>query len=570
MLGFGGTASISLGKALRFAIGAHLKPAWFVEKSWRFRIVGTWRSRTVSRQYRILALHPETLEDALLKNEILINVGPGEIRVASVEEERLCEVHIERRSVDRDQNESDPRSASVLNNIFLGRVQRVLPGMQAAFVDVGLARAGFLGAREAQCLAEMSAMNDGQLPPISACVREGETILVQVVKDPMSDKGARLSANVTLPGRLLVYVPNQAGVGMSRRIEDEAERARLTSIIEKILSDTSIDGGFIVRTAAMGLEEDVLREDAEQLAARWKEIEQTKASLSPPSLVHEDVDPISRVLRDAVNRDTHRVQIDNLLAFKQAQSFRDEHLSDQGVDIVFYQGPGSLFDQYEIESQLEACFDPQVSLPSGGWITIETTEALTAIDVNSGSLTEETGLEATSVRTNIEAADEIGRQLRLRGIGGLIVVDFIHMDLPENNERVVEHLERGLVGDRVPFQVSAMSEFGLVEMTRKRVREPLSKMMTEGCRTCEGSGRLHTAATVANSLLRSVERAAREFPGKPLKAVASSDVIKWIEAREEGVRAALAEKGISQVVFERQVPSPRDRFHVHAMDEVVS
>ncbi len=504
-----------------------------------------------------------------MKNEILINVGLGETRVATLEDGRLCEVLIERRPVDREQDATDPRGSSVLNNIMLGRVQRVLPGMQAAFVDVGLARAGFLGAREAQCLAEMSQMAQGELPPISACVREGETILVQVVKDPMADKGARLSANVTVPGRLLVYVPNQQGVGLSRRIEDENERQRLTAVIEKILADTGIAGGFIVRTAAIGLEESVLREDAEQLAAQWRVIAETKETMTPPAVVHQDVDQISRVLRDVVNRETVRVQIDNLTGYKQANAFRETQLAGQDIEINLFKGPGNLFDQFGIEGQIEACLDPQVSLKSGGWITIETTEALTAIDVNSGSLTEETGLEETSVRTNVEAADEIGRQLRLRGIGGLIVVDFIHMERPENNALVVEHLEAGLVGDRVPFQVSQMSEFGLVEMTRKRVREPLSRMLTEGCRTCSGVGRLQTAATVANDLLRSVERASLENKGKALKAVASSDVIRWIEAREDGIRDALTEKGITRIEFEKQVPSPRDRFHVHVLDEVM-
>lgn len=504
-----------------------------------------------------------------MKNEILINVGLGETRVATVEEGRLCEFRIERRTVDHPSDSRETRGDSLLGNILLGRVQRVLPGMQAAFVDVGLARAGFLGAREAQCLAELSEMNEGQLPPISACVREGETILVQVVKDPMSDKGARLSANITVPGRLLVLVPNQSGVGMSRRIEDEAERSRLTGLVETILAGNETGGGFIVRTAAMGLGEDVLREDARLLFERWKTIEEARRRLKPPAIVHQDIDQISRVLRDHVNRDTCRVQIDDLSSYKQAIKFRDEHVGDQELEIELYSGSGALFDACDIDGQVEACLDPQVSLRSGGWITIETTEALTAIDVNSGSLTEETGLEQTSVRTNVEAADEIGKQLRLRGIGGLIVVDFIHMDLPENNATVVEHLEKSLEGDRVPFQVSSMSQFGLVEMTRKRVREPLARQLTEECRTCTGQGRLQTAATVANNALRGVERAARENPGKPLKVVASSDVIRWIEARETSVRAALADRGITRVEFEKQIPSPRDRFQVHAMDEVM-
>jgi len=500
-----------------------------------------------------------------MANEVLINVGAGETRVAIVEDQHLKEIYIER-CPPGDGRGADSDRDGIVGNIYLGTVRRVLPGMQAAFVDVGLERAGFLGAREAKCLAELADLESGDVPPISACVHEGQQILAQVVKDPIADKGARLSANVTLAGRLLVYVPYQPGVALSRRIEDEAERDRMTALLETIRQDCAREhqevGGFIVRTAAVGMAQDALEGDARALIEEWAKIEASVKGAKPPSIVYRDIDSVERALRDFVDQDTTRMLIDDAQAVEAAKRFCARQIKDIAPAIEHHKGPGPIFDLYGVENALEDALEPTVPLDSGGWITIETTEALTAIDVNSGGLTEETGLEATSVKTNLAAARVIGPQLRLRGIGGLIIVDFIHMDDPENHEKVLAELEAGLSGDRVPFEMSGMSEFGVVEMTRKRVREPLARLMTEDCRVCSGAGRLKTSATVANELLRRLVDEARATPGRELIAVAAPDVVRWIEARRPAIDEQLAKQGVGRVRFERKSPCPRDFYEV--------
>ncbi len=469
-----------------------------------------------------------------MSEEVLINVGLGEIRVAVLEDGTPVEFVMERTTEDELKAKTGRAGHSLLGNIFYGRVQRVLPGMQAAFVDVGLARAGFLGAREARCLCELTGLDEGTLPPISSCVTEGEAILVQAVKDPIGEKGVRLSANVTLPGRLLVLVPNQSGVVLSRRIEDEAERARLTSLVSCIaerfnaLGVTGEPAGYIVRTAAIGMSEDELVEDARRLAADWADVRAAQSAAKPPAILFHDLDPVAKTMRDFVSMDTGRVMIDDAAAYEEAIRYCKRAMPHMAERVTFHNGPGSVFDAFDLDGAIEQALEPRVELPSGGWITIETTEALTAIDVNSGRYTAATGLEETSVRSNLEAAEAIVEQVRLRGTGGLIVIDFIHMNDPANIERVLDTLNKGFEKDRVPTQVSGMSEFGLVEMTRKRVREPLEKLLTEPVYG-DGRPRMKTRGTVANELLRAIMRVAARYPGAPVSARAAPEVIAWLE-----------------------------------------
>ncbi|MDE2462274.1 MAG: Rne/Rng family ribonuclease, partial [Alphaproteobacteria bacterium] len=449
-----------------------------------------------------------------MDKEVLINAGAGEIRVAIVEDGCLQELFLERVIGLEDgllkKRQEGRHGHSLIGNIILGRVQRVLPGMQAAFVDVGLGRAGFLGAREARCLADLPGFDDERAPKISDCVREGEEIVVQVVKDPIGDKGARLSANVTIPGRLLVMVPNQPGIALSRRIEDEAERIRLTALGDTMLAqgaDTLVPGaGYILRSAAIGCELRDLREDAERLAEAWRPVMARRQQVRAPATLFHDLDPIERTMRDEVDGQTRRVLIDDPASFEAARSYCRRTMPEAESRIEFWRGPGMLFDLYDLEDEIERLISPRVVLPSGGWVTIEATEALTAIDVNSGSYTAATGLEETSLTINLEAAEEIGRQLRLRGIGGLIVIDFIHLNEPANIERVLEVLTRSLARDRTPTQISPMSAFGLVEITRKRIRDPLVKLMSECCRPCQGHGRVRTRESVALEVIRRIER----------------------------------------------------------------
>jgi ribonuclease G len=504
-----------------------------------------------------------------MSKEVLINAGAGEIRVAVVEDGRLQELMLER-TIGLDEGAVRGRGErrnghSLVGNIILGRVQRVLPGMQAAFVDVGLERAGFLGAREARCLADLPGFEEERTPKIGDCVREGEEILVQVVKDPIGEKGARLSANVTIPGRLAVLVPNQSGVALSRRIEGE-ERERMLAIGEAMIAeggDRLISGaGYILRTAAIDATPTDLREDAERLAEAWRPVLAKRQSVTAPATLYHDLDPVERTMRDIVRIETARVLIDDPVAVEAAKAYCRRAMPEAEGKIELFAGPGALFDLHDVEDEIDRLTSPRVPLPSGGWITIEATEALTAVDVNSGSFTASTGLEETSVKVNLEAADEIGRQVRLRGIGGLIVVDFIHLDDPENIAGVLSVLEASLSKDHTPTQISPMSEFGLVEITRKRVRDPLARLMSECCRSCSGHGRKRTRDSVALEVMRRVERAASAAPGKSIVVRASPEVVRWLEDHDEEVMTSLARRGAPRVRFEANDGYAREGFDV--------
>jgi ribonuclease G len=504
-----------------------------------------------------------------MRKEVLINAGAGEIRVALVEDGRLQELALERTVGLEDggvRRNGGRGGHSLVGNIILGRVQRVLPGMQAAFVDIGLDRAGFLGAREARCLADLPGFEEDRTPKIGDCVREGEEILVQVVKDPIGEKGARLSANVTIPGRLSVLVPHQPGIALSRRIESEEERARMMSLGQAMIAeggDRLVPGaGYILRTAATEATLTDLKEDAERLAEAWRPVLARRQAATAPATLYHDLDPVERTLRDMVRSDTVRILIDDAPSVEAARAYCRRAMPEAEEKVELFTGPGVLFDTYELEEEIARLTQPRVPLPSGGWITIESTEALTAIDVNSGSFTASTGLEETSVKVNLEAADEIGRQVRLRGIGGLIVVDFIHLSEPENIAKVLEVLSASISKDHTPTQVSPMSEFGLVEITRKRVRDPLFKLVSECCRTCSGHGRKRTRDSVALEVMRHVERTAAAAPGKAIVVRAAPEVVRWIEDHAEEVMCALARRGAARVCFEPHECYAREGFDV--------
>jgi len=530
-----------------------------------------------------------------MKKEILINAGAGEIRTAVIEDGRLQELFIDR-TLGLGEGASRRLAAQgLIGKIVLGRVLRVLPGMQAAFVDIGLDRAGFLGAREARCLADLPGFEwsnglrasavraadplvqirgpaqngpDERAPRIGDCVREGDEVVVQVVKDPIGEKGARLSANVTVPGRLLVLVPNQQGVALSRRIDDAPERARLISLCDQMLAEDrgrlARGAGYIVRSAAIGAELADLREDAERLADIWAPVAEKRTRASAPALLHRDLDPIERIMRDEVDAATTRVIVDDRDAFAAAAAYCQSAMPDAEATLELFDGPGLLFDAFEVEDEIERLLHTRVPLDSGGWITIEGTEALTAIDVNSGSFTEATGLEETSLRVNLEAAGEIGRQLRLRGIGGLIVIDFIHVSEAANVERILDQLAHSLARDRTPTQISPMSEFGLVEITRKRTRDPLARTMTEICRPCRGRGRTRSRESVAMAILRATEREALNAQGRPIHIRAAPEVIYWLDSQGPELHAALARRRVPRVVFEPRSEFTREGFDVWA------
>lgn len=506
---------------------------------------------------------------AATRKELLINVGAAEFRAAIVENGRLHDLVSESLVGTGESSSAQCRSRHVsrIGDIISGRVRKVMPATQAAFVDIGLERAGFLGVREARYLAPSQINHDEPLPAIGDCVREGEEVLVQIVKDPMGDKGARLTAGVTLPGRLLVLVPCRPGVAVSHRIQDERERARLTDLCGAVLADPEnalpSGAGLIVRSAAAGADYAELRADCERLTEVWQGIlDGRRGAKVPPVTLHRDLAPIERTLREELDTQTSRALIDDRETFEAARAYCRRTMPEAEGNLELFSGPGALFDTYGIEDDIAQLFESRIRLPSGGWITIEGTEALTAIDVNSGSFTDAADLEQTAFQVNREAAGEIGRQLRLRGIGGVVVVDFIRMTAPENHQQVLDALSAGLARDRTLSQISAVSGFGLVAITRKRVRDALAKRMTEFCHSCEGRGRIRTRERVALEVLRQIERAAAAAPDKPVLIRAAPDVVSWLTAHEAEIRTRLARRSASRVVFEARKEFQREDFDV--------
>lgn len=481
-----------------------------------------------------------------MAQEIRINVSVGEVRVAVVEKDRLEALSCTRLL-------GAEETGGHVGDIVLGRVVRVVPAVQAAFVEIGRERAGFLGAREARCLAP----DPSAEVSISQLLREGDKVLVQVVKDPIGDKGARLTANVTIPGRLCVFTPLQPGVGISRRIEDEAERIRLAELGETLFA-SEFKGGCILRTAAVGASEEELREDLLRLEEEWGEISAARKSAGIPSTLRRDLGPIERALRDIVHDTTTSILIDDPKAAAEARAYCREAIPEVEERILVYSDSLPLFA--ELEADIDGLVRPRVPLSCGGWLTVEGTEALTAIDVNSGSFTHANAVEDTGLAVNLEAAAEIGRQLRLRGIGGLIVIDFIHMREPEHYERVLAALAQSLSRDGVPVNIGKVTEFGLVEVTRKRVREPLVSLWSQDCTTCSGLGILHRPDAIAMDLIRRVEETARVAPGKPILVTAAPAVVRWLEEQE--ALQALSDRGIGRVAVSADAGFPHERFEV--------
>jgi ribonuclease G len=489
-----------------------------------------------------------------MPQEILINAGAVETRIAVVEEGRLQAL-----AAELTLGAAREGGRSRIGDILVGRVQRVVPAVQAAFVEIGMERAGFLGLREAEALNPQ--IGEGA---IGDYVREGDAVLVQIVKDPIGDKGARLSASISIAGRLAVLTPLQNGIALSRRILDEMERTRLDALGGTVLAEGVLPqgAGLILRTCAYGVSLEALREEAAALGETWGAIAAARARGVPPALLFRDLGPIERALRDLARGDTDRILIDEAFALEAARAYCRHAMPEMEPRLRLFEGPGALFDLYGIEEDIAGLSQTRVTLPSGGWITVEATEALTAVDVNSGSFTAASGLADMGLTVNLEAAHELGRQLRLRGIGGVIVADFIHMDDEGHIARVLHALEDSMARDGTPTAVAPISPFGLVEITRKRVREPRHMLYSESCPCCGGAGRLRRAGAVALDVVRAVEAAARATPGAAIRVEAAADVVRWLEAQGEDLLAALARKGAGRVRLDRSETLPTERYDV--------
>jgi len=450
-----------------------------------------------------------------INEEILINITPRETRVAIVENGALQEVSIERQS-----------SRGIVGNIYKGKVNRVLPGMEAAFVDIGLDKAGFLHVSDIDTGVSPGSVEDSSLRPvINELLHEGQALLVQVVKDPMGTKGARLTTSISVPSRYLVYMPNSSTVGISVKIEDESERERLKNLLESCLAENNI-GGCIIRTAAEGADEKELQRDISFLCKLWGALLESVDTLSPGSIVHEDLPLSIRTLRDMVGVDTNLVMVDSRETFQKMTRFAARYIPDLRTRIEHYQGDRPLFDLYNIDEELQRALARQVGLKSGGYLIIDQTEAMTTIDINTGAFVGHQNLEETIFKTNMEASQAIARQLRLRNLGGIIIIDFIDMERDDHKRQVLNSLQKYLDKDHAKTQVCEVSPLGLVEMTRKRTRESLEHVLCEPCNTCHGRGSLKTTETVCYEIFREILREARFYDeAQQLLVMANQDVV---------------------------------------------
>lgn len=447
-----------------------------------------------------------------MTEDILINVSPFETRVALIERGAVQELHLERNA-----------HKGYVGNVYLGRVARVLPGMQSAFISIGLERAAFLHIADIrENRIERAA---GQPPtPIEKLLFEGQSIKVQVIKDPLGTKGARLSTQISVAGRMLVYLPYDPHIGISQRIEGDAERTRLRELVQA-LKPAGEAGGYIVRTQAEDATEEELAADIAYLAKLWASIQARSRTSAAPTLLHEDLTLAQRVLRDVVSNDTHSIQVDSRATVAALQRWAAEYTPQVAGRLSHYSGERPLFDLYNVDEEIARALSRRVDLKSGGYLIIDQTEALTTIDVNTGGFVGGRNFDDTIFKTNLEAAHAIARQLRLRNLGGIIILDFIDMENVEHREAVLAELKKALSRDRTRVTVNGFTQLGLVEMTRKRTRESLAHLMSEPCPVCQARGSIKTARTVCYEILRELLREAHQFNPREFRIMASQAVI---------------------------------------------
>jgi ribonuclease G len=499
-----------------------------------------------------------------MSKEIIVNSTLNEVRVAILENGNPAEIYVER-----------AHSKNVAGNIYKGRVIKVLPGIQSAFIDVGLPKAAFLPAADVYVengervsflennidgereVAEIDITDEEEpkdIPPIEEMLKEGQDIVVQVAKEAIGQKGARLTTHLTVPGRYIVLMPGYEHVGVSRKIEDDKERDRLRDILKAIKSPNM---GLIARTVTAGHDEEELRADFDYLSRLWSKIKD-KMSGKSPCLIYEDHGLVFRILRDAATADVSRIVIDNKAEFLKIKSFLREFLPDIHVEVALYTNDIPIFDYYNIEIEIGRILDKKVWLKSGGYIIIDQAEALTVIDVNTGKFVGKRNFEDTILKTNLEAAKEIAWQLKLRNIGGIIIVDFIDMAKEENRQKVLKALEHEMKSDRAKASVVNISPLGLVEITRKRVQESLSRVLSEACPYCEGRGLVKSKLTICYDILREVRRIAPFVRNRRIVIEAHPDVVDLILDDE---KESLDE--IELMMSVNVEVTPNDTLHIH-------
>lgn len=485
--------------------------------------------------------------------ELLINVTPTEARVALVEHGILQEVHIERRM-----------KRGLVGNIYKGKVCRVLPGMQAAFVDIGLDKAAFLHASDivphTECVADVE-KDKFVVRDIAQLVHQGQGIMVQVVKDPIGTKGARLTTDITLPSRYLVFMPGSSHVGVSQRIESETVRAHLKALTEPFVD---ADGGFIIRTAAENAKEEQLVQDAAFLRRVWAKVCERRRRLGA-SLLYQDLALPIRIIRDFVGTELDKIRVDSGQTFEELASFTREFMPEIADKLEHYTGSASIFDLYDVENEIQGALGRKVELKSGGYLIIDQTEAMTTIDINTGAFVGHRNLADTIFNTNLEATQAIARQLRLRNLGGIIIIDFIDMLDVGHQKRVLKSLEQALAADNVKTSMSGFSGLGLVELTRKRTRESLGHVLCGECPSCKGTGNLKTVETICYELFREIIRLDSSYDADEFLVYCSPAVYASLTGEDSHLVAELGGYIGKGVRFQSEPMYTQDKFDVVIM-----
>ncbi len=459
-----------------------------------------------------------------MTEEILVNVTPHEARVAVIQQGAVQELLLEREA-----------TRGLVGNVYLGRVSRVLPGMQSAFIDIGLERAAFLH------IADLWQSRAGEHPtPIEKVLYEGQPLLVQVIKDPLGTKGARLSTQISVAGRLLVYLPHDPHIGVSQRIESESDRLVLREKVQRLMPPDE-RGGFIIRTMAEEANDAELLADIGYLRRRWRQILDGSRSGPAPQLLYQELSLPQRVLRDIASDATQSVTVDSRAALEDLKEFASTYMPSLLGKLCPYSGERPLFDLHGVEEEVVKALARRVELKSGGYLIIDQTEAMTTVDVNTGGFVGGRNFDDTIFKTNLEAAHAIARQLRVRNLGGIIIVDFIDMNSPEHRDAVLQELRKALARDRTKASVNGFTSLGLVEMTRKRTRESLAHVLCEPCATCRGKGIVKTARTVCYEIMREIQREAQQFNPKEFRILASQSVIDLFLEEESQHLAALGD-----------------------------
>ena len=471
--------------------------------------------------------------------DILINWTPQETRVAVIESGAVQELHVER-TLER----------GLVGNIYLGKVVRVLPGMQSAFIDIGLERAAFLHVADLHASepgGRFHARNNEVQVPIEKRVHEGQSLMVQVIKDPIGTKGARLSTQISIAGRLLVFLPQDDHLGISQKIGSPELREQLRERLQTLIAGADAregrtrSGGFILRTNAEDASDEELGVDIAYLRKTWSTIRDVSLKVPPGTLLHQDLHLAQRVLRDLVSDHVQTIRIDSQSQYEFLKTFGEEFTPSAVAKLSHYKGERPIFDLYNIDTEVERALARRVELKSGGYLIIDQTEALTTIDVNTGGYVGARNFDETIFKTNLEASQAIARQLRLRNLGGIVIIDFIDMLREEHRDSVLAEFRKQLTRDRTKITVSGFSPLGLVEMTRKRTRESLAHMLCEPCPTCSGKGQVKTARTTCYDILREILREARQFNPREFRVVACATVVEMLLDEESAHLAGLSD-----------------------------